>query len=91
MGFMDLIPVNLHAQPRRIRYGNLAIDDFQRIFRQAGFPFLPNPVGVDGGRVTRRRRANVGKHRQRNIKVVVRVTAPGQPPVIAQLRHAHCT
>ena len=46
MGFMDPIPVQLHAQAqaRRIRYGNLAIDDFQRIFRQAAFAFLPFAV-----------------------------------------------
>ena len=66
-------PIPAHPVPRWCRF------NFQRIFRQAGLTLLPNPVCVDSGWVTRCRRANVGKHRQRNIEMVIGVTTPGEP------------
>ncbi len=70
---------------------SFSVFNLQRIFGQTTIALLPNPVGIDSGRITRCRRAHMGKHRQRDIKVVIRMAAPGQPPVVAKLRHADCT
>lgn len=74
-----LFPVQFHAQTGRIRNGNFSVFNLQRIFGQTTIALLPNPVGIDSGRITRCRRAHMGKHRQRDIKVVIRMAAPGQP------------
>ena len=55
---------------------------------------LPNPVGIDSGRITRRRRAHMGKHRQRDIEMVIsKMAAPGQSPsrrkAAPRRRHLH--
>ncbi|VDZ52475.1 Uncharacterised protein [Serratia odorifera] len=52
-------PVKLDAQPRPIRQGNFAVDNLQRVVSQV-LTFLPDPVGINGGRIARRRRADVG-------------------------------
>ena len=43
---------------------------------------------VNGGDFPRRGGADMGKHRQRNIEVIVGVRAPGQPPFVAHLSDA---
>lgn len=53
--------------------------NLQRILGQATIALLPNPVGIDSGRITRCRRAHMGKHRQRDIEMVIRMAAPCQP------------
>jgi hypothetical protein len=44
MGFLHLRPVQLDTRAWRIRYGNLAVLNLQRIFGQATVAFLPDPV-----------------------------------------------
>jgi hypothetical protein len=91
MRLHDAVHVRLDAQARPLRHGDLAADDLQRLARQALAAFLPDPVGVDGRDLARRRRRAVGEHRQRHVEVVVRVRAPGQAPVGAELGQAHRT
>ena len=91
MRFHDLIHIQLHAQTRFCRNLHHAAFDFKRLFGQALVAFLPDPVGVDSGYFTRSRRRDMRKHRQRNIKVIVRVRSPGQPELMAHLRHTDRT
>ena len=91
VSFHNLIHIQLHAQTRLRRYLHHATFDFKRLFSQALIAFLPDPVGIDSGNFARRRRRNMSKHRQRNIKVVVRVRAPGQPKLMTHLRNADRT
>ncbi len=46
-------------------------------------------VGIDRGVICRRRRGNMGKHRQRNIKVVAGVRALVSTELMTHLRHAY--
>ena len=62
--------------------------DPQRIARQP-LAVLPDPMRVDRGDLARRGRGHVREHRERNIEVIVRVRAPGEPPIAAHLRDPH--
>ncbi len=73
------VPSQFHAQTGRIRNGNFSVFNLQRILGQATIALLPNPVGIDSGRITRCRRAHMGKHRQRDIEMVVGMAAPVSP------------
>lgn len=64
MRFLYLLPVQLNAKSWRVRNSNFSVLNLQRIFGQAAISLLPNPVGIDGRGVTRRRRADVGEHGQ---------------------------
>ena len=75
MSFHYPIHIELHAQTRFRRYLYHPAFNFKGLFGQTLVTLLPDPVGVDGGNFTRRCRRHVGKHRQRDIKVVVRVRA----------------
>lgn len=57
MSFMHLFPVQLHAESRRVWHGDFAVDNLQRILRQARIALLPNPMGIDSSRIARRRGA----------------------------------
>ena len=91
MRFHHLIHIQLHAQARFRRNLHHTALDCKRFFGQSLVTFLPDPMGIDSGNFPRRRRRDMSKHRQRNIKVVVRVRAPGQPELMAHLRHANRT
>lgn len=51
MGFLHLRPVQLDTKAWRIRYGNLAVLNLQRIFGQTTVAFLPDPVSINCRRV----------------------------------------
>ena len=80
--------VEFDTEAGRSRHGEVAVDDLERLLGDA-LAVLPDPVGVDGGDVARRRGGDVGEHRQRHVEVVVGVRTPRQAPRVAELRDAH--
>ena len=77
------------SMPRPGRSGTveLAVNDLQRVFGEA-LAVLPDPMGVDRGDFAGRCRGYVGKHCERDVKVIVGVRAPGEAPLAAELGHA---
>src|SRR5690606_36323152 len=85
----DPLHVGFDAKTWLVRHSNLAADDLQGLAREALLAFLPDPVGVDGGDVARCGRCGMGEHGQGNVKMIVRMRAPGQAELLAHLRQAH--
>ncbi|MNE32919.1 hypothetical protein D3C80_1265520 [compost metagenome] len=86
----QLVFIQLHPKPRPRRHVHMPVDDAQWFAGQA-LAVLPDPVGVDRSDFTRRRSRHLGEHCQRDIEVVVGMRTPGQPPVVAHLRHPYRT
>ena len=85
---LPLSPCRARCRGRAVRALQLAVLDLQRLFGEP-LAVLPDPVRVDCGDLAGRGRRHVREHGERNIEMVVRVRSPGQPPVAAELRHAH--
>ncbi|CAH0204535.1 hypothetical protein SRABI106_01607 [Rahnella aquatilis] len=89
VGAMDLIHIDLHAQPRFFRHFDFPVHNLQRLFGQALVAFLPDPVRIYRCRFTRYGCTDMGKHRQRNVEMVIRMAAPRQAPLITKLCDPH--
>jgi len=59
MSLGQLIHVQFDTQPGFLRHLHTTVNDLQRRFGEA-LAVLPDPVGVDGGNVTRRGGRDVG-------------------------------
>ena len=88
VGFLDFRHIEFDAEARRFGNGNPSAFDPEGLFGQA-LAVLPDPVRIDGGDLAGRRGGHVREHGQGNVEVIVGVRAPGQAPLVAQLRHAH--
>ncbi len=89
MCLLYLFPVQFHAQTGRIRNGNFSVFNLQRIFGQATIALLPNPVGIDDGRITGAPAptwVNIARYRNGCWN-----GSPRSAPASAKLRHADCT
>ncbi|RLR17528.1 hypothetical protein D8L93_08495 [Sodalis-like symbiont of Bactericera trigonica] len=84
MGLHDTVHIQLHAKPRRWRHRHLAAANFQRRLGQVLITLLPNPVGIDGGNVTRRGGGHMGKHHQPDVEIVILVRDPHVSPAASQ-------
>ena len=51
--------------------------------------FLPDPMGVDGGRVARNRRTYLSDHGKRDVKVVVGMGTPSKAELVTELPDAN--
>ncbi len=89
MGGEQPLLVEGDAEARRVRQGDLAADDAQRLLGEPLQALLPDPVRVQGVVRSGRRRAAVGDHGQRDVEVVVGVAPPRQAHCVAQLGDAH--
>ena len=85
---LDFGHVDFEAEAGFVRYANETPLNFVRRFGEA-LAILPDPVGVDRRYLAWRGGTNVGEHGERNIKVVVRMRAPGEAEHFAQLRDTH--
>src|SRR5689334_21906076 len=87
---LQRLAVQFDAQAgRRGNFDGAALD-LHRVPGQA-LAVLTNPVRVQRGDLTGGCRTGVREHGQRNVEVVVRVRAPGQAELVAQLGHPHRT
>jgi len=68
---LDLRHVHLHAKARFLRHLDHALHNLERLFRQMFLVFLPDPVSINRSDVARSGGSRMGKHRKRDIEVVV--------------------
>ena len=76
----DAVHIEMDAKSGRIRHLQLSADDLRRVTKEV-LTVLPDPVGIQRSGVSDRRCADLRKCRQRDVKMVIGMNAPGKSPI----------